>query len=121
MSESFLHQNQSLGALTKDFICKTWYEGNTTNWWTNLQSNWPHRELCSDGKQARCVPHADSSVARGQERAATPPPIIARDELYDSSKSVEKLKGGDKLHFSPTLVAVWFVNVIKETGMKFLS
>ena len=27
--------------------------------------------------------------------------------------------GGGKLHFSPTLVAVWFVNVIKEAGMNF--
>ena len=26
--------------------------------------------------------------------------------------------GGGNLHFSPTLVAAWFVNVIKETGME---
>ena len=60
-----------------------------------------------------------SSVARGQRGVAVPS-IIAKDEFCDSSKSVEKLMGG-KLHFSPILVTAWFVNAIKEIGMKFLS
>ena len=39
-----------------------------------------------------------------------PPPIVAKDGFCNSSKSVEKLKGG-RLHFSPTPVAATFVNV----------
>ena len=47
-----------------------------------------------------------SSVARGGQEGAAAPPIIARDEYCNSPKSVEKLEGGgDRLHFSPTLVA----------------
>ena len=65
--------------------------------------------------------HRGSSVARGGKGGQPPPPpIIARDEFCNPSKSVEKLRGGGKLYFSPTLVAAWFVDVIKETGMKFL-
>ena len=49
--------------------------------------------------------HKISSVARGNGGAAAPQ-IIAKDEFCDSSKSVEKLKGGGgDLHFSPKLVA----------------
>ena len=63
-----------------------------------------------------------SSVAR--VKRGRPPPIISKDEFCDSSKSVEKLKvggGGGKLHFSPTHVTAWFLNVIKETGIIFLN
>ena len=36
-----------------------------------------------------------SSVAKGARgEGAAAPPIIAKDEFYDSSKSVEKLRGG---------------------------
>ena len=59
--------------------------------------------------------HGQQRSQGGQEGAAAPP-IIARDEFCNSPKSVEKLKGGGvRLHFSPTIVAAWFVNVIKET------
>ena len=50
--------------------------------------------------------YMSSSVARGGQEGAAAPPIIARDEFCNSPKSVEKLEGGgDRLHFSPTLVA----------------
>ena len=49
---------------------------------------------------------------RGSRWMATP--LIAKGEFCNSSKSVEKLKGG-KLYFSPKLMAAWFANVKKET------
>ena len=47
---------------------------------------------------------------------------LAKDGFCDSSRSVEKLKGGGgKLHFSPTPVAAWFFNVRKKTRNYILA
>ena len=63
-----------------------------------------------------------SSEAKEDARGASP--IIAKYEFYNSSKSVENLKGGGgggKLHISPTLVAGWFLDVKKIQELNFCT
>ena len=47
-----------------------------------------------------CFLNSVACLTRGGQRGAVaPPPIITKDEFCDSSKSVEKLMVGGKLHF----------------------